>query len=78
MIIFPQLQSYAIVKLMLVIILAIICLTVLSACNAQEVTDESTLGSNNAAQTNPDKISRNSMEDVTLTDTDSENGNDEN
>lgn len=45
--------------------LAIGCLVLLSACNnAKEVTDESTLGSNNAAQTNPDKIERNSMDNV--------------
>lgn len=37
----------------------------LGACNnAQEVTDESTLGSNDAAIANDDKIERNSMEDV--------------
>lgn len=37
----------------------------LGACNnAQEITDESTLGSNDAAIANDDKIERNSMEDV--------------
>ena len=45
--------------------LAISCTLLLAACNnAQEVTDESTLGNNNAAQTNDDKIERNSMDDV--------------
>lgn len=37
----------------------------LGACdNAQKVTDESTLGSNDAAIANDDKIERNSMEAV--------------
>ena len=63
MIIFSQRLSYAFTRIM-TIILAISCLTILSACDSKEVTDESTLGNNNAAQTNPDKIERNSMDNV--------------
>lgn len=44
--------------------LAISTTLFLGACdNAQEVTNESTLGSNDAAIANDDKIERNSMED---------------
>lgn len=47
------------------VILVIGCTLLLGACNnAQEITDESTLGSNNAAQTNEDKMERNSIDDV--------------
>ncbi len=63
MIIFPQSQSYTTIR-MLILIVAVSGLTLLSACSNQEISDESTLGSNNAAQTNPDKIERNSMDDV--------------
>ena len=63
MIVFPQNQSRIIVKIPIIIV-AVSCLTLLNACSNQEISDESTLGSNNAAQTNPDKIERNSMDDV--------------
>lgn len=45
--------------------LVIGCTLLLGACNnAQEITDESTLGSDNATQTNDDKMELNSMGDV--------------
>lgn len=45
--------------------LVIGCTLLLGACNnAQEITDKSTLGSDNAAQTNDDKMELNSMGDV--------------
>lgn len=59
-----QYRSTTFIKLSLAT-LAISCSMFLSACNnAQEVTDESTLGSNDAALTDDDKIERNSMDDV--------------
>ena len=61
---FPQNLSYKARKT-LVLSLAISSLMLLNACGGQEISDESTLGSNNAAQTNPDKIERNSMDDQT-------------
>lgn len=44
-------------------ILIISCLTLLIACNSQQISDKSALGNNLAAQTNPDKIKRNSIDD---------------
>ncbi len=77
MIVFSQSQSRIIVR-MPIIIVAISCLTLLSACSGQEISDESTLGSNNAAQTNPDKIERNSMDDVANTSAESKDSSNEN
>lgn len=71
------LKSHTIFRL-LVVMLAISCLTFLSACSSKEVTDESTIGSNNAAQTNPNKIERNSMDDVDNAGTDSEGSGEQN
>ena len=64
MINFVQSRSFSLTKIM-TLSLTIGCLTLVSACNkAEDISDESTLGNNNAAQTNPDKIERNSMDDV--------------
>ncbi|MBU5616777.1 hypothetical protein KPY62_06655 [Psychrobacter sp. TAE2020] len=64
MLIFLRNLSFAVTR-RLVLSLIISCLTLLSACNGQEISGASTLGNNNAAQTNPDKIKRNSMDDQT-------------
>ncbi len=48
------------------------CLFIISACDSQKITSASTVGSNNIAQTEPDIINRNSMQDVTKANTDSE------
>ena len=67
-----QYRSHTFIRL-LIAIFTISCVIFLSACNnAEEVTDESTLGSNDAAVPNDDKIERNSMDDVADTRTDSE------
>ena len=59
-----QYRSYNFIKIPLAL-LAMSATLFLGACNnAQEVTDESTLGSNDAAIANDDKIERNSMENV--------------
>ncbi len=61
---YRQYRSYNFIKIPLAL-LAMSATLFLSACNnAQEVTDESTLGSNDAAIANDDKIKRNSMDDV--------------
>lgn len=57
-------RSNAFIKL-LVASLAISSIMLLSACNKKPDADEvSTIGTNKAAQTDPDKIERNSMDDV--------------
>ena len=78
MIIISPLKTYAVIKSLLLLMLAISCSTLLSGCNNQEISDESTLGSNNAAQTNPAKIERNSMDDVANVSKNSENSENQN
>lgn len=54
-------------RLMVAALLAGSCLLILNGCDAQDISNESTVGSNNIAQTEPDIINRNSMQDVTTT-----------
>lgn len=62
MFIFAPRQSYSIVRLILV--LGISGSAILSGCDSPDISSESTVGNNNIAQTDPDIINRNSMEDV--------------
>ena len=48
------------------------CLLIINGCDSQNISSESTVGSNNIAQTEPDIINRNSMQDVTKVNTGSE------
>ena len=53
------------------------CLLILNGCDSQNISSESTVGSNNIAQTEPDIINRNSMQDVNKVNTGSEDSHNE-